>query len=198
MGFYGGGCCFICSGRWAPGAEAPRPAEVEGRKKGGQGSAASEPAGGEEEPTRQDDEAAGKRKAVKKAKAAPKQVGDSPQDRQASLLVKQAIKTKLNLLKARGAAEALCAQISSGHAEYRWANNAENVGLLEAAVKQLSEALSGFGKEWLIQDPRSVKELFPPAKLITELENLEQLGGKISEVSRLTTVLLNMHAKWRQ
>ena len=109
-------------------------------------------------------------------------------------LLKEAVRVKALLVKHRSAAQALAGQIQSGHSEYKWANNPENVGILLVGLDTLNGRLNMFASEFLIQDSK-IMQLKTGTKWLSELENFVKLKDAIGDVQKQTSMLLSMHNK---
>ena len=90
-------------------------------------------------------------------------------------------------------AKCLVEQISSDP-DWAWANNEENKGALEKAMKAASDSLTSFGKQFLVQEPSDLKKTYGENKLQVELEafNRETLP-KINELQSICKAKHNMH-----
>ena len=101
-------------------------------------------------------------------------------------------KTKADYVRTVADAQALMDLIVGGKAEYRWAKNPENLGVLEGKKKQLEAKLNGFGQELVLLDATELRKRYAADRIVTECQNFEKLGVDIGSLAKLTTKVIAM------
>ena len=115
-------------------------------------------------------------------------------DKEAELL-RTAIKVKAQLQKQRAHARTLADEIRRSRGdEWRWANNDQNVGELEAKLRELDDFLARhpFSSGFLLHEPKKMKEEAGSAYLV-ELEKFTTLLPLVGEIQGIDKGLLRMH-----
>ena len=67
--------------------------------------------------------------------------------------------------------------------EYDWANNAQNLGVVEKVVKELRAVFTPFHREFITQDPMVLRKHTSPDKLRTELKSFLAAETQFSNLS---------------
>ena len=141
--------------------------------------------------------ARGKAKAKAKGKSkANKATGedDTPTKDDTSLanLLKEALKLKAAILKAKAAADALVERIESGSGSYSWAHNEQNLGALKTSVACLftgSGGLTEFGRDFLLTEAKAMREQ-SGQRWGADLEDFVAVRPRLEEISELTRKIL--------
>ena len=117
--------------------------------------------------------------------------GGGPDDTADNL--KEACRLKGLMAKYKLAGETLSAKIKTD-ADYKWARNGENMGLLDKALEALDLSLGDFGKEFLVHDHRQVKKWSSsPSKFDLDIIKFNQTRLLIENIKKQTDTIINMH-----
>ena len=77
--------------------------------------------------------------------------------------------------------------------EWDWANNNQNLGVIEKVVKELRAVFTPFHREFITQDPLVLRKHTSPDKLRTELKSFLAAEAQFSNVSMTCEEIVARH-----
>ena len=103
--------------------------------------------------------------------------------------MKVANKLKTTMLTAISSSQELVKSIKETP-EYAWANNEQNVAVVEDRLATLKGAMTDFQREWMFQPQQTMRKKYTEARLKTELSNFLGHREAVKVLTKLTSTLI--------
>ena len=129
--------------------------------------------------------------AVKKTAKTEDPNGDGAENERKNALkqmIRNGTKLKEKALKTMTMADALVQKIPTSKA-YAWANNAENLGNLEAKINEVKNSFSDWAHDWMVMDGAAIRKKYSTSHMETELLAFMQHDRPLEELANMTATI---------